>query len=310
MNWTADEASSESSHRLHGEDRASKDMPHECAIFTGSTGRLDESSCEWAGYQCICELGAELLPAYTRSMLSSRQTRDRNAESMRKYLMTLFCMALGLPLLLDNRVLQIGKWIVSRGTGQASAERTPAPSLQTVYCTLTVHVAWAMVIVGWGPFLWQAVVGNWDAACLGAWPNYTPIGPFGMWIVLEIAPLQHFRLAGLTVGVFTLAVCTAIVYFVLTKVYHDYTLAFGGGVQVEASDLWLHAHNLAISGVDEAPAIVYSPPLASFWVVSAGVRAYRRPNAHQVIHVHVHAEDPAQVTSVGSVQEAGRPKCC
>ena len=68
---------------------------------------------EWAGYQCVCELGAELLPAYSRSMLSSRQARDRAAKRLRKYVVTLFSMALGLPLLLDKRLLHLGQWMVS-----------------------------------------------------------------------------------------------------------------------------------------------------------------------------------------------------
>ena len=100
MNWTTAQTSGESSDGLGDGEEASGHQ--ECALFTGSTGRLDESSCEWAGYQCVCELGAELLPPYSRAMLSSRQVRERDAERLRQYVVTIFSMALGLPLLLGD----------------------------------------------------------------------------------------------------------------------------------------------------------------------------------------------------------------
>jgi len=270
MNWTTGQQTGEIGPGLHGEDEARDETRHqECALFMGLTGRLDESSCEWAGYQCVCELGAELLPAYSRSMLSSRQTRDRDAERLRKYVVTLFSMALGLPLLLDRRVLHIGQWLVSRGRGSAAA-----PSRETVHRTLAVHAAWALIIIGWTPFIWESMGGNWYAARLGNWPNYTPMGPVGMLIIQEIAPLRHFNVAGLGMALLSLGITTAIAYRALVKVYHDPTILVSPFAAVipepEANDRWLHAHNLENAVVpDDAPFVFGSIPLLCFWIAAA-----------------------------------------
>jgi len=276
MNWTTGQQTGEIGSGLHDEDEKRDEVGgHEqCALFMGSTGWLDESSCEWAGYPCVCELSAELLPAYSRFMLSSRQTRNRDAERLRTYVVTLFSMALGLPLLLDRRVLHIGQWLVGRGTGSAAA-----PSRETVHRTLAVHAAWALVIIGWTPFIWQTMAGNWHAAGLGNWPNYTPFGPVGMWIICETAPLRHFPKAGLGAGMVMLGISTAILYRALAKVYHDHTILmhpFAGVIpEPEANDRWLHAHNLENPVVaDETPIVFGGISLVCFWIGSAVLNGY------------------------------------
>ena len=291
MNWTgAQKASGEEASQVKSSQVKEASDQQACALFTGSTGWLDESSCEWAGHQCVCELGAELLPAYSRSMLSSRQARDRDAGVLRKYAVTLFSMALGLPLLLDKRVLHIGQWVVNRGRGSASADGTPAPSRETVHRTLAVHVAWALVFVGWGPFLWQAVGGNWHAARLGCWPNYTPIGPIGMWIICETAPLRHFYVAGLVLGMLLLAISAVIVYWALLKeLYQGHTVEVFGWVipEPEVGDRWLHAHNVEnSSAADGSMTMLRSIPLICFWIASTGPRIPQRP-AHQMHAIYM-----------------------
>ena len=105
-------------------------------------------------------------------MRFSRQAKDHDAERLRKYVVTLFSMALGLPLLLDKRVLHIGQWLVGRDRGLAAA-----PSRETVHRTLAVHAAWALNIIGWTPFIWETIGGNWHAARLGNWPSTHATAP-------------------------------------------------------------------------------------------------------------------------------------
>jgi len=186
---------------------------------------------------------------------------------------TLFSIALGLPLLLDRRMLHIRQWLVSRDRGLAAA-----PSRETVHRTLAVHAAWALTFIGWTPFLWQITGGNWHAARLGTWPTYTPLGPIGMWIICETAPLQHFYVAGLGMAMLTLAISTATVYRAVAKLYHDHTILispFAGLIaELEANDRWLHAHNLENSVPDDAPFTFGSIPYLCFWIVSAVLNGF------------------------------------
>jgi len=259
----------------------------ECALFMGATGRLDKSSCEWAGYQCVCELGAELLPAYSRSMLSSRRARDRAAKRLRKYVVTLFSMALGLPLLLDKRLLHLGQWMwmFRRGRGSTSADevasKVASPSRQTVHRALLVHVAWALIFTGWAPFVWQAMSGTWDDSRLGCWPNWAPLGALGGVLMHETAPLRHFRPACMVMGMGSCIVSAAI----LTYYPHVSSSRIDRGTALahqadsdpldawdEGVDRWLQTHNLHNS----APALSLDSAalrfaLYCFWFASAAL---------------------------------------
>ena len=282
MNWTtaATSTSGESSGVLYDGGEKASSGRRECGLFMGMTGRLDKSSCEWAGYQCVCELGAELLPTYSRSMLSSRQMRDRDADRLRRYVVTLFSMALGLPLLLDKRVFHIGQWIVGRGRESASADEADPLSPDKVYSVLVVHVAWACIFIGWTPFVWQAAGGTWDAARLGGWINYTPIGPLGGVMMLATAPLQHFRPASMLLGMSFLMIGVAILsyppHISSSRVERnsDPTDAWG-----ERTNDWLQSHNLENN---LSPAWSLDTPalhiiLSCIWFAGAGPCTSHRP---------------------------------
>ena len=63
-----------------------------------------------------------------------------------------------------------------------------------------------MLFVGFTPFVWESAWGDWGAAGLGQWPNYTPMGPLGGMVMLETGPASHFRVVSIMIGLMMLSV--------------------------------------------------------------------------------------------------------
>ena len=69
-----------------------------------STARLAEATCDWGGYRCLCELGAEALPEYLQIAKASRASGEKRARLVRMQVATIFSLAVALPLLMDKRL--------------------------------------------------------------------------------------------------------------------------------------------------------------------------------------------------------------
>jgi len=108
---------------------------------------------------------------------------------------------------------------------------------------ITVHVAWAMVFIGFTPFLWQCFGGTWDAAQLGCWPNYAPFSPLGAMILCETAPVVYFRPALLTMASFSLVISVTVIVARGTALVHMYQ-SEADVLWDAGSDVWLQTYNL------------------------------------------------------------------
>jgi hypothetical protein len=263
MNSTTAQISGQGS--LHDAEKASGHR--DCALIRGITGRIDKSSCDWAGFQCVCELGAELVPAYSRSMLSSRQVKDEDANRRRMHAVTLFSMALGLPLVLDKRVWHLGQLVLNKARGSTSGDEFAAPSSGTACRAFAVHLAWAMMCIGFVPFIWQCMGLNWDAARLGCWPNYAPVGPIGCLLFLETAPLQHFRFATLVLGVMLVVLSVAI--FVLGSP-GQLILDPSSEDWLKGKDSWIKEYNMKNTLPPPSRNVAFHVSFLCFWLISAG----------------------------------------
>ena len=72
---------------------------------------------------------------------------------------------------------------------------------------LRMHAGWAMVILGFAPFTWQVVLGTWDAAQLGSWVSFCPIGPWGALAVYANTHTDALRSAGIFTSLVHLVIC-------------------------------------------------------------------------------------------------------
>ena len=72
---------------------------------------------------------------------------------------------------------------------------------------LRMHAGWAMVILGFAPFTWQVVLGTWDAAQLGSWVSFCPIGPWGALVVYANTHTDALRGAGIFTSLVHLVIC-------------------------------------------------------------------------------------------------------
>jgi len=144
---------------------------------------------------------------------------------------------------------------------------TESPFHETINCALAVHVAWALIVCGWAPFMWQACSGTWDDTGLGCWPNWTPFGPIGCVLMFSSAPLRCFRPFAMVLGVFFTMLSAGI----LTYSPHISSSRIDRGMD-EGGDHWLQIHNQENS----APALSLDSAalriaMSCFWFASAAL---------------------------------------
>ena len=154
----------------------------DCITITGLAGTLNSDRCDWAAYQCVCELHAQESDAYRSTMQDMAHARQRSAERLRIWAATISSAAIGLPLAWSKRALRLGQLVRDWRLHEPFQMRT-----------LTQHVGWAMIYLGFSPFVWQRTFGNWDAAQLGVWSNYTPLGPWGALLLIGTTCPQQIR---------------------------------------------------------------------------------------------------------------------
>ena len=171
-----------------------------CAALRAD-GRLTEASCSWAGFQCLCELGTETLPEYVSMADAARLSGEKRARHLRMQVATIFSLAVALPLVMDKRIARLFSLLQLSVT---VAKHTP--SKMEGMRTLWMHTGWAMLVVGIVPFFWQAALGTWDAAGLGSWNNFTPLLPWGTWVVYVNAPRHYLRGATVVIGLLLMAI--------------------------------------------------------------------------------------------------------
>ena len=246
MNWTAARPPSSSPLEggwaaVHGGDSNATDgsAPESCVTITGSTGVLHkEEVCDWP-LQCLCELGAQDSTAYLSTMKALAEVRQGRADRLRMVYATIFSAAIGLPLFFDRRTAQMGQWVRNWHSGK--------PSLMS---TIAVHTGWALVVVGFAPFILETLCGAWDAAQLGSWPNYSPIGPWGAGIIaLTMRPSDFHLVCWIFSGLYLLVgvMCGAYAYGAVAQDFRPLLMIqedLGTPHHAHSHDDWLHVDNL------------------------------------------------------------------
>ena len=168
-----------------GRCRAERPSRGHCVTITGLSGALHSERCDWAAYQCVCELGARESAAYRSAMQQMAHTSQASAERLRLWIATIFSAAVGLPLAKSNGASLLRQVMRDWRQDKSLLARR----------ILALHAGWAMVVVGFVPFVWEVILGTWDAARVGDWTRYAAVGPWGTMVLLQMMRKQHIYAA-------------------------------------------------------------------------------------------------------------------
>ena len=167
MNWTTSVADEQpSGEPLADETQATGreevvGRGEHCVRIVGSTGQLGEAPCTWAGFQCLCELGARESATYVSAMQARAHARQRRAERHRVWAATILTVAVGLPLVFDRQVAQLRLWALLK------LQPSKVPDSTTVVRTLGTHLGWGHAV----PRVWAPSVGMhiWELGRSPSW---------------------------------------------------------------------------------------------------------------------------------------------
>ena len=259
------------------------DFAEQCLVMS-ATGWLKVEACDWAGIQCLCELGAEELDEYRSSMQASHLRQEKRAQGLRMWVATIFGVGLGFPLVFDQRMQRIGQWVLSYIAVVAfKLSSSPLPSPlhdREPLRALAYHLGWVMLFAGFTPFVWESAWGDWGAAGLGQWPNYTPMGPFGAMLMLETGPASHFRVVSIMIGLMMLSVGLMSSLFVASITMQELAKSHDTSTRLQVTNVLTGGGSLSyerymLSNEDEGlMKLIQGQPHLIFFAVSAVFETY------------------------------------
>ena len=191
-----------------------------------STGRWVGHGCDLAEYRCLCEYGPEVPLTYHSDMQAYADALSAVVWRYRAKIGALLVVALGLPLLLDKQFKSI---CCSTLTFRPHARKG-------VMVVVVWHAGWMLLFCGFAPLFLHYGWAAWDMARLGAWPFYTPLAPWGGFLMTECSDPSNIRNISTIFAILYLAItatCTSNVARVLS--YGE----FGPNSEFELSYLFM-----------------------------------------------------------------------